>query len=99
MGHFAAVGSSCLAVVERIAVDTLVVDTRVVDAPRVAGSKAAAAGIVDYMDPRVGGWEEGRWAVERHSVLALALPSVLDYVCGAGKRGGDPSWRHPCSRW
>lgn len=82
--------------VERIAVDNFVADSFVVEARLVAGSKAAAAGIVHYMDPRLGRWEEERW-VERHSVLAL--PSVLDYARGAGKRGEDPSWQHPCPRW
>ncbi len=95
VGCSAAVGNSCPAVVESIALDNFVMD-----GPLVAGSKAAAAaGIVHYMDPLVCRQEEGRWVVERHSVLVLALPSILDCVCGAGKRGADPSWRHPYSRW
>ena len=80
-------------------VESLAVDNLVVGARLVAGSKAAAAGIVRYLDPRLGGWEEGRRVLERHCALALALPSVLDYVCGAGKREEDPSWQHPCLRW
>ncbi len=49
VGCSAAVGNSCPAAVESIALDNFVVD-----APLVAGSKAAAAaGIVHYMDPRV----------------------------------------------
>ena len=52
-----------------LAVDNLVVGTRLV-----AGSTAAAAGIVRYMDPRLGGWEEDRRVLERHWALALALP-------------------------
>ena len=90
MGHIAA-GSSCPAVVERIAVDTpLVVDTRLV-----ADSQAAAAGMVRCMDSRVGKREEGRWVLRRHCVLALALPAVLDCVCDAEKKEGDPSWQRP----
>ena len=94
LGRSAAVGSTYPAVVESLAVDNLVVGARLV-----AGSKAAAAGIVRYLDPRLGGWEEGRRVLERHCAVALALPSVLGYVCGAGKREEDPSWQHPCLRW
>lgn len=82
--------------VESFAVDILVLDTLVEVARLVAGSKAAAAGIVRYRDLSLGRWEEGRWVGERHSVLALARPLVLDCVCAAGMRAGDPSWRHPC---
>ena len=93
MGHTAA-GNACPAVVDRIAVDTLAVDERFV-----ADSMAAAAGMVHYVDSRVGKREEGRWVLGWHSVLALALRVVLGYECAFGKKGEDPSWRHPCSRW
>lgn len=71
VGHSAAVGNTCPAVVERLAVDSPVLDARLV-----AGSKAAAAaaGMVRCMDLRLCGWEEGRRARERHCALALALP-------------------------
>ena len=72
-----------------------------VDAHPVADSKAAAAaaGMVHCWDSRVGKWEEGRWVLGRHSVLALALPAVLGCECDAGTKGGDPSWQHPWARW
>ena len=82
-------------VVVGLVVIGLVVVGLAVKARLVAAGKAVDAGTAHCKDPRLDGREEGRRVVKRRAVVALALPSVLDYVYGARATGGKANC-HPC---